>query len=120
MDFLFIRRYDGGEAAAKGGLALGVGEIIWAEAGAALHGFFFAGFGIEIRMCDDFSSVVLLHHTGLGIDGVGGGCELLFPFARWHVVTDVDAARPPSELGESADFQNKLAVFLAELSDVFP
>ena len=104
MDFLFISRNDGCEAAAKAGATITICEKVGAKPSAAAHHALFAGIGVEVGVGDDFSRMILLHHSGLVVEGCGGGFDLLAPFVAGHVVADVNTARSPGEFGEAAYF----------------
>ena len=86
MDFLFISRNDGCEAAAKAGATITICEKVGAKPSAAAHHALFAGIGVEVGVGDDFSRMILLHHSGLVVEGCGGGFDLLAPFVAGHVV----------------------------------
>ena len=92
VDFLFIGWHDGGEASSEAGFPRFIGKEVGAEAGAALHDLFLAGFRIEVRVLDDFSRMVFLHHARLVVEGCGGILDAVAPFVARHVVSDVDAA----------------------------
>jgi len=65
VDFLFVSRDNGRQAAAEAGFTGIVGEEIGTKAGSTFHKPFFSGFRVKIRVLDHFARMVLLHHPGL-------------------------------------------------------
>ena len=92
MDFLFVCRDDGGEAAAKAGVSITICKKVGAKPSAPAHHALFAGIWVEVGVLDDFSGMILLHHSGLVVEGRGGSFDLLMPLVARHVVADVNTA----------------------------
>ena len=92
MNFLFIGRNDGCEAAAKAGATITICEKVGAKPSASAHHALFTGIGVEVGVVDYFSRMILLHHPGLVVEGCGGSFDLLTPFVARHVVADVNTA----------------------------
>src|SRR5206468_8485164 len=86
----------------------------------AFHCFYLPGIRVPIVVLKQSAFVKFLEDCRTRLERREGVLDSLFPLCMRQIAPKRDATAAPAERRESADFQKKIAIFLAELRSLAP